>query len=149
MWILAYPKSERERSRLRESQQAGLWSRRSCDGRCESGNVSVATQTRLEGYGDRTAEKKEGKAQPGHAGPARGANDVCHAVEIIGDQGRPQHEGIRRKGNTMQPSWWAAEPALGRVAYGLANRVDRIEAIGDGQVPLVAAVAWRILTEVL
>lgn len=42
--------------------------------------------------------------------------------------------------------WWAAEPDVGRVAHGVAARVDRLAAIGNGQVPLVAATAWRALT---
>ena len=42
-------------------------------------------------------------------------------------------------------NWWEIEPELGRVADGVANRVDRLKAIGNGQVPLVAATAWRIL----
>jgi len=41
--------------------------------------------------------------------------------------------------------WWSIEPNVGRVAYGLADRVDRLKAIGNGQVPLCAATAWRIL----
>jgi len=45
-----------------------------------------------------------------------------------------------------RPSWWATEPDVGRVANGLAARVDRLTAIGNGQVPDVAALAWRILT---
>jgi DNA (cytosine-5)-methyltransferase 1 len=40
---------------------------------------------------------------------------------------------------------WPTEPRLGRVADGVANRVDRITAIGNGQVPRVAATAWRLL----
>jgi hypothetical protein len=28
----------------------------------------------------------------------------------------------------------------------VASRVDRLKAIGNGQVPIVAATAWRILT---
>ena len=48
---------------------------------------------------------------------------------------------------TNYRSWWATEPALGRVADGVAARVDRLKAIGNGQVPLCAATAWRILTE--
>ena len=52
------------------------------------------------------------------------------------------------------PQWWrydpadedgAAESRLGRVAYGVADRVDRLKAIGNGQVPLVAATAFNIL----
>ncbi len=42
-------------------------------------------------------------------------------------------------------SWWKIEPAVGRVAYGVADRVDRLRAIGNGQVPIVAATAWNQL----
>lgn len=41
---------------------------------------------------------------------------------------------------------WPAEPSMGRVVNGLANRVDRIKALGNGQVPRVAAAAFNILT---
>ena len=44
-------------------------------------------------------------------------------------------------------SWWETEPNVGRVADGVAARVDRLKAIGNGQVPLCAATAWRILSE--
>jgi len=41
--------------------------------------------------------------------------------------------------------WWSTEPFVGRVANGVAHRVDRLKAIGNGQVPLQAAVAFTIL----
>ena len=40
---------------------------------------------------------------------------------------------------------WAIEPSVGRVAHGVASRVDRLKALGNGQVPLVADVAWGML----
>jgi len=43
------------------------------------------------------------------------------------------------------PRWWAVEPDVGRVAHGVANRVQRLKALGNGQVPQCAAEAWRIL----
>ena len=43
-------------------------------------------------------------------------------------------------------TWWTTERGLERVANGVANRVDRLKAIGNGQVPAVAALAWRTLT---
>jgi len=43
--------------------------------------------------------------------------------------------------------WWATEPRLGRVADGVANRVDRLKATGNGQVPAVVRAAWQLLTE--
>lgn len=41
--------------------------------------------------------------------------------------------------------WWTAEPGMGRMAHGVAHRPHRIKALGNGQVPLCAAVAWRLL----
>jgi len=43
--------------------------------------------------------------------------------------------------------WWESEPDLGRVAHGVAARVDRLRAIGNGQVSCVAALAWEILND--
>jgi len=40
---------------------------------------------------------------------------------------------------------WETEPSVGRVANGVAARVDRLKAIGNGQVPLQAALAWKLL----
>lgn len=42
-------------------------------------------------------------------------------------------------------SWWEACPDLPRVANGLADQSHRLKAIGNGQVPLQAAVAWKLL----
>ncbi len=40
---------------------------------------------------------------------------------------------------------WKFEPKLDRVVDGMADRVDRLKAIGNGQVPLCAATAWNLL----
>ena len=46
---------------------------------------------------------------------------------------------------------WATEQtntgSISRVATGIKHRVGRLKAIGNGQVPQVAAMAWRILTK--
>jgi DNA (cytosine-5)-methyltransferase 1 len=47
--------------------------------------------------------------------------------------------------NVRESDFWATEPNVGRVVNGMASRVDRIKALGNGQVPLCAATAWRIL----
>lgn len=44
-----------------------------------------------------------------------------------------------------RPKIWFIEPGLGRVAHGVANRVDRIKCIGNGQVPAVVRLAWETL----
>jgi len=75
----------------------------------------------------------------------------------IRPQGQGQHEQSIRseesrdwKTNILEsigrPDFWAIEPNVGRVADGVADRVHRLKALGNGQVPLCAATAWRLLT---
>jgi len=82
--------------------------------------------------------------------------NVAHPTSI-GQQEQGQHEqpiypaqGSDRQANYAEsigrPDFWSAEPNVGRVADGVAARVDRLKAIGNGQVPLCAATAWRILS---
>lgn len=40
---------------------------------------------------------------------------------------------------------WPIEPDVGRVADGVASRVDKLRCLGNGQVPRVAAAAFEIL----
>lgn len=47
-----------------------------------------------------------------------------------------------RGGGRIRPGWWATEPRVGRVANRVASRVDRLRAIGNAQVPQVAAEAF-------
>jgi DNA (cytosine-5)-methyltransferase 1 len=63
--------------------------------------------------------------------------------------------GVRTVGQPAGPSaegWWDRDPAdgpvesgMGRVAHGVAYRVDRLKALGNGQVSAVAALAWQVL----
>jgi len=56
-----------------------------------------------------------------------------------------QKHNSRRGSTNGSRKWWSAEPNVGRVAHGIPARVDRLKAIGNAQVPLCAATAWRIL----
>jgi DNA (cytosine-5)-methyltransferase 1 len=77
----------------------------------------------------------------------------------------PENPGRTHAGERYQKwqsIWWhidpatvfigeaeAAKPYVGRVADGVAARVDRLKAIGNGQVPSCHAVAWCQLYESL
>ena len=69
----------------------------------------------------------------------------------LDSQGRQESDGSTPECSSL---WWHTDPAesptepiVGRVANGVANRVDRLKAIGNGQVPQCAAMAFSILSE--
>lgn len=43
--------------------------------------------------------------------------------------------------------WWKFEPGMGRVAYGVPSRVDRLKGIGNAVVPQVAEIVGRLVVE--
>tara|TARA_Y100000593_G_scaffold35731_2_gene69746 strand:- start:21039 stop:21809 length:771 start_codon:yes stop_codon:yes gene_type:complete len=51
-----------------------------------------------------------------------------------------------RKSEGSREAQWPAEPDVGRVVDGCADRVDRIRLLGNGVVPQTAAKAWRVLS---
>jgi DNA (cytosine-5)-methyltransferase 1 len=75
---------------------------------------------------------------------AKDERNVWRNRELGTTQEEYQHRGSQADGSRK---WWEAEPNVGRVADGVAARVDRLKAIGNGQVPLVAATAWRRLID--
>lgn len=44
-------------------------------------------------------------------------------------------------------SWWQTEPDVGRVAYGVPNRVDRLRGLGNAVVPQVAELVGRLIAK--
>lgn len=60
-----------------------------------------------------------------------------HACSVNAEVGKPSQ--------FIRSNWWELEPSVGRVANGVAHRVGRLKAIGNGQVPIVAASAFKLL----
>ena len=58
-----------------------------------------------------------------------------------------QRQGESWRASIGSSQWWETEPPVDRVADGMVDRVDRLKAIGNGQVPLCAATAWKLLSE--
>lgn len=50
-------------------------------------------------------------------------------------------------GGEITGLWWATEPAVGRVANGIPNRVDRIRALGNAVVPQQVYPILRLIVE--
>lgn len=148
IWIVArwrgnLPHAQHDRIRWWEQQQE-----------------SVKEKTSKLAYTDLSHEQRKGKPIGIQEGFARTWNSsfVVSNTSSIGQQGQGKFEQsicskedsdwktnfIESIGGSEQ---WATEPNLGRVANGVAARMDRLKAIGNGQVPLCAATAFRILSQ--
>ena len=92
----------------------------------------------------------EGRQPDQRRRPSDGGDEVRHAdsAGLAQREGQPSH-ARQELAAIERADWWATEPDVGRVAHGVAHRVDRLRALGNGQVPLCAATAWKILTEVV
>ena len=66
----------------------------------------------------------------------------------MGGEIRPTLCGVDKHWWDREPEFTprTTQPELGGVADGVGNRVDRLKAIGNGQVPLCVAKAWELLT---
>ena len=99
---------------------------------------------------ERPESSKEWSAHPNQIGRSSEQSKTVAHTSGTNVQGRGKPCGIRQERDTPCGSgWWAVEPRVGRVADGVAARVDRLKAIGNGQVPQVVAAVWRKLSESL
>ena len=106
--------------------------------------VAHATKLQRNGSNDH-ARVGMGREQISESGDCRWASDMADAHSSHGERNERPKRSLKKRADLIQPSWWAIEPNVGRVVNGVAARVDRLKAIGNGQVPLCAATAWRLL----
>lgn len=80
-------------------------------------------------------------------GEERTLADADHQRHPTNQQGQ---SGSIFSGAVIESSdWWQVEPDVGRVAYGIPHRVDRIRVLGNAVVPQVAEWIGRRLLEAL
>lgn len=110
--------------------------------------------SRMQGVVANTRSRRRGKQKAGKDQQPRRAEAISAGATVADSsgyrlegqqQGGPEAGPANGPGYGGHPFWWEAEPAVGRVAHGVAHRVDRLRALGNGQVPAVAALAWCIL----
>jgi len=75
----------------------------------------------------------------------QGARVVAYSNRAQRERGRISSRVHAKHADPCGARWWGAEPGLGRVADGVAHRVDRLKCIGNGQVPQAASEAFAQL----
>jgi DNA (cytosine-5)-methyltransferase 1 len=119
IWIVAYTDLQHGQRRAESQQPASVGG--------ESWDQSSGCGAEV---ADTTSQRQQGQGQSWFG------SDPAEARERETD-----HAFAERVGHI-----WGIESPVGRVANGVAARVDRLKAIGNGQVPVVAATAFRILS---
>jgi len=119
----------------------------------------------------RGAEKTSNDDAEGTYPPSKseGTSQLSSSADLSGKRADTQSKRVQglRSGRKQEPqaherqilsmrdskgcghAGWEAEPDVGRVVDGCADRVDRIRLLGNGVVPQTAAIAWRVLEEEL
>jgi len=137
LWILADAESKREREQdnpRRTEPRDNAWE--NPVGRCSWWSLDPADLP------DTDSERRQQVTGSASSHEAADGGTGWHARQPDGDY-KPASADQGRRG------WWPTESRVGRVAHGVAHRVDRLSAIGNGQVPAVAAAAWRMLVGAL
>ena len=107
--------------------------------------------------GSRASTKRQPFAESECGGGVRDELADSQSLRIQGlrpsGQQEPSPHGkeelLVRESKGREQTRWDAEPNVGRVVDGCANRVDRIRLLGNGVVPQTAAKAWRVLNDEL
>jgi DNA (cytosine-5)-methyltransferase 1 len=118
--------------------------------RAGAGGESIALADANGGLRERRTDQPEREAQGRAAagGSREGVPDAKDAEQERGRDGAGWRSGqpVDADGTGTEGTlWWQSEPDVGRVAHGVASRVDRLRAIGNGQVPAVVRLAWNLL----
>lgn len=140
LWILAYTQgnglethrfTERTKTQFAESGDSGQ---------------DVADAQRGGCNGRTWSQWETGRSEPQNSGEMADAECISDRPQEIGSKA-DWADTERSTSGISRSSWWAVEPNVGRMDHGVASRVDRLRAIGNGQVPAVVATAWHLLSE--
>jgi DNA (cytosine-5)-methyltransferase 1 len=87
----------------------------------------------------------EGAEEAARLAAWRGDPDGCELTPDVYNAmrrryGSPEEAVFAGRGSIELSDWWSCEPAVGRVAYGVPSRVDRVRCLGNAVVPQV--VEW-------
>jgi len=135
---LAHAESQR-RGKARELRRDESAQRSTCAGKGERQMADAAGDGREQG------RPESARRQGGSAAVERGGEMADADRAGLGEQRRALADDAEHSAPECG-GWWESEPDVGRVAHGVAARVDRLRCIGNGQVPAVVKLAWETLT---
>lgn len=164
IWVMAYPEGFGERAGLRPGESASERWGRFGDGSFSDALADTEGVRRRKEHQD-TGGSQERSNPEGANGGGPSFSGSCGALDNPERQRLQRHPGHvsrsegwpRKIGSIAAASfcsreaprdaerWWAAEPDVGRVGYGIPAVVDRLKSLGNALVPVVAYEFFRVI----
>ena len=155
-WLLAYPGGQRlEGRKQHEASDARRPSSHGPAGEfCEDvANAAGRTRQReTPREAGHTSLGGKNMADPPGVHESRGGGAWARREGFTNGSGRDSSLPVGDLVDGLAPcvvrhGWWEAEPGIGRVTKKEESRVAKLKALGNGQVPIQAATAFKILME--
>jgi len=155
VWIMAHAAIGSHRGQEHGCQTAGQDATGPTGRTGRSGNGRRAqdvAQTQEQPQRAGLCQSEQAEKRGGRSGDGGGTG--TKEISVTFGQGLEKRQGMETKqtrkskiSSITRGSGWAVEPDMGRVANGVAHRVDRLKTLGNGQVPIVVATVWELLKE--
>tara|TARA_A100000172_G_scaffold69562_1_gene49662 strand:+ start:1385 stop:2329 length:945 start_codon:yes stop_codon:yes gene_type:complete len=151
IWVVGHAGHKFSKSRRHtEARKKTVWSEEACEYQRSSQNVADTSQL----YGNVSAKHTEqGERQEPQFRDSGSAVNVADA-DSARLQGKKWSWTPRAQGQSSRyiaecgGQNWLTEPAVGRVANGVRNRVDRLRGLGNAVVPAIPERFGRIIKEI-
>ncbi|MDD3926123.1 MAG: DNA cytosine methyltransferase [bacterium] len=149
IWIMAHSQSERQREAREYSERSP--ERPACSSAVSHSETGRRNEFATQGpreYHRRGQRTSGGRCCP----PAHTESERLPNRRQTREQARPQEtdrgENTTAGSERCYGAWWASEPGVDRVAYGIPDGVDRIKSLGNAIVPEVAYQIMKAIKEV-
>jgi DNA (cytosine-5)-methyltransferase 1 len=129
-------------------ERSGTWQKTSGWPELADGSADVPNAAGGEDFGgkSRNMDEAKGGGEGSDTAAGVGGENVPNTDRAgLEKQRRPIAVGAQHA-TVERGDWWSVEPDVGRMVNGLASRVDRLRCLGNGQVPVCAAMAFKILS---
>ncbi len=161
-WLLARHVRDTEHTGLNAAEDGGSTTQRSDNNPqgTQQTSESTGSSKQHEELADSTSEGANRHAvgtEQKYALPRNSGEDVADTTSpgrIINSSEGNQNGGKTKSyirgmvdefSTGMDGCWWEVEPEIGRVATDVKERVNKLKGLGNAQVPLQAAVAYKML----
>jgi len=162
VFIVAYPNNPRDRTPECDVKQSGssgkqkrqIFAQHGIGGRGAEMADTKGEQSDVGQRGnDKTQSRKQGLQTQVRTGRAKMADTNGAGrwgVGSLPNGGKTvfgQQNYLRGKNGDASRAWWEVEPSVGRVAYGVSDRVDKLRGLGNAIVPQVAELVGALVVE--